>query len=391
MNLKPSLKHDKDGEERVMQFLLGLNDEYEAIGNQILLMDPLPSVSKYKSMVVNMEKQRQVQHFAHEVEVGKAMKHGSNGADSSHAVHFTNFSVKSIGIVKLPANLKLVDYLYVPSFKSNLLFVSKIVKTSSVRFSFFVNHYQDFDSQKVLALAREAKGLYLLDFNSFNEQTISNTEPYLFKQANGSVEWRQAIQEEIAILEKNHTWEVVDLPTGHNPIGCKWIYKVKCKKDGSVERLKAKFVAKGYNQIDGVDYFDSFSHVAKMVTVKILLTMTAAKGEEVLHDAFTIKDLGIAKFFLGIEIARLEKGMHLSQQKLSSPTCPTQYRRLVGRLLYLNFTRPDLTFSVHHLSQFMRAPSVHHWEAALHIVKYLKGFITHGLYYPANTNFQLEA
>ncbi|GAA0174935.1 transmembrane signal receptor [Lithospermum erythrorhizon] len=68
---------------------------------------------------------------------------------------------------------------------------------------------------------------------------------------------------------------------------------------------------------------------------------------------------------------------------------PIQYRRPVGRLFYLNFTRPDLTFSVHHLSQFMQHPTHCHWSATLHVVKYLKGTTTHVLFYPANTNMEI--
>ncbi|GAA0157787.1 hypothetical protein LIER_14977 [Lithospermum erythrorhizon] len=70
---------------------------------------------------------------------------------------------------------------------------------------------------------------------------------------------------------------------------------------------------------------------------------------------------------------------------------PGQFRRLVGRLLYLNFTRPDFTFDVHHLSQFMQHPTMHHWSAAIHIVKYLKGCPSHGLFYPADSSLHLTA
>ncbi|GAA0158433.1 transmembrane signal receptor [Lithospermum erythrorhizon] len=70
---------------------------------------------------------------------------------------------------------------------------------------------------------------------------------------------------------------------------------------------------------------------------------------------------------------------------------PTIYRRLVGRLLYLNISRPDLTFSVNLLSQFMQAPTENHWSATLHVVKYLIDTQSHGLYYAANTDLTLHA
>ena len=83
---------------------------------------------------------------------------------------------------------------------------------------------------------------------------------------------------EIAALEANNTWTLTPLPPNKKSIGCKWVYKIKYKADGSIERYKARLVAKGFTQKEGIDYFEKFSPVAKMVSVKVLLAVTTIKG-----------------------------------------------------------------------------------------------------------------
>ena len=81
---------------------------------------------------------------------------------------------------------------------------------------------------------------------------------------------------EIAALEANNTWTLTPLPTDKKSIGYKWVYKIKYKADGSIERYKA--TKKGFTQKEGIDYFETFSPVAKMVSVKVLLAIASIKG-----------------------------------------------------------------------------------------------------------------
>ncbi|KAL0358383.1 UNVERIFIED_CONTAM: Retrovirus-related Pol polyprotein from transposon RE1 [Sesamum angustifolium] len=148
--------------------------------------------------------------------------------------------------------------------------------------------------------------------------------------------------------------------------------------------------------------------------------LTAVK--EYLDRLFTIKDLGTAKYFLGLELTRSSHGLHVTQHKYlqdilldasmtdakpaSTPfppglkltldggsllPSPDRYRRLVGRLLYLGFTHPDISFPVQQLSQFLQSPRTTHWDAALHILRYLRGSSSLGLFFSSRSSLQLSA
>ena len=345
------------------------------------------------------------------------------------------------------------------------------------------------------------------------------------------------MKSEMNSLEETGTWSICELPLGKHPVGCKWINTYKFNPDGTVERPKSRLVAKGYTQLEGLDYLDTFSPVAKLGTLRLLLALTAAKNwstaqldisnaflngdldEEIymtiplgyteltgrayppnsvcrlhkslyglkqasrqwnqklsltittagfkqapsdhslfikssgslfiaalvyvddilivgndddeidsfkkaLQSAFKLRDLGPAKYFLGFEIARNETGISINQRKytlellqdagylgckpVSVPMEPnlklsdsttsgdlltdaSVYRKIVGKLLYLTHTRPDITYAVHKLSQFMSAPRNDHLKAAHRVLRYLKNDPAQGLFYSASSETTLTA
>ncbi|CAM8962427.1 unnamed protein product [Rhodiola kirilowii] len=144
--------------------------------------------------------------------------------------------------------------------------------------------------------------------------------------------------------------------------------------------------------------------------------------KQFIHQKFRIKDLGPLKYFLGLEVARSTEGIFLNQRKyalelledhnlvdckpaktpmhlkqnLSLSTAsvledPLHYRRLVGKLIYMTITRPDLAYPVHILSQFMQHPTADHLTAALRVLRYIKGTPAQGILFPAKSDLTLRA
>nr|GEW47173.1 retrovirus-related Pol polyprotein from transposon TNT 1-94 [Tanacetum cinerariifolium] len=356
-------------------------------------------------------------------------------------------------------------------------------------------------------------------FQDFICALVSTSDPCKFKDDVQDSAWCEAMNAEIKALEDNDTWELTTLPKGKKAIGSHWIYKTKLKADGAVERKKARLVAEGNKQRKGVDFEKTFAPVAKMVTVRSLLTVAAMNGwetyqmdvsnaflhgdllEEVymrlppgyigkgeyvqnmsnaspyvcklrkslyghkqalrqwffklsqallsfgyqqskadyslftkkdtssftvilvyvddllitgsdssqihklkdqLSTTFAMKDLGPLNYFLGIEVTRADQGIFISQKKyaldllteygvlnakpyklpkdpnlklqadVGNPLSdPEPYKRLIGKLIYLTVTRPDICYNVQLLSQFMQNPTSIHMQAAKHLLRYL--------------------
>jgi hypothetical protein len=104
------------------------------------------------------------------------------------------------------------------------------------------------------------------------------SEPASYRNAILHPEWQHTMAEEIATLEGTGTWDLVPCPPRVRPITCKWVYKVKTRSDGSLERYKAHLVARGFQQEHGRDYDETFALVAHMTTIRTLLTVAFVRG-----------------------------------------------------------------------------------------------------------------
>jgi hypothetical protein len=104
------------------------------------------------------------------------------------------------------------------------------------------------------------------------------TEPSSFQEAVQDPTWFDAMVEEYDSIVKNSVWDIVPRPIDKSVVGSRWIYKVKQAADGSVEKYKARFVARGFSQIEGIDYGETFAPVARYSSIRSILALSAQMG-----------------------------------------------------------------------------------------------------------------
>uniref|UniRef100_A0A2N9GZU4 Integrase catalytic domain-containing protein n=1 Tax=Fagus sylvatica TaxID=28930 RepID=A0A2N9GZU4_FAGSY len=248
---------------------------------------------------------------------------------------------------------------------------------------------------------------------------VNTTAPELRRSHRASSDplWQQAMKEELDALLKTGTWDLVDLPAGKSAIGCKWVYKIKTRSDGTVDRYKAHLVAKGFTQEYDIDYEGDICPGGSPLLCSGIQDLKHFLGQH-----FEMKDLGPLSYFLGLEVSSSSDSYYLTQAKYTSDLISragitnskivdtpieynnrlnthdgeplpdaTLYRQLVGSLVYLTVTRPDISYAVHIVSQFMAASRSLHYAAILQILRYLKGTLFHGLHFSSQSSLTLQA
>ncbi|XP_071681765.1 uncharacterized protein [Lolium perenne] len=129
-------------------------------------------------------------------------------------------------------------------------------------------------------------------------------EPENLQVALSNKNWKQAMDDEYKALIENKTWYLVPHKKGNNLIDCKWVYRIKRKADGTIDRYKARLVAKGFKQRYGIDYEDTFSHVVKAATIRLVLALSVSRG-------WSLRQLDVKNAFLhGILEEEIDKSLY---------------------------------------------------------------------------------
>nr|GEX79868.1 uncharacterized mitochondrial protein AtMg00810-like [Tanacetum cinerariifolium] len=173
-------------------------------------------------------------------------------------------------------------------------------------------------------------------------------------------------------------WSLVDCPKGVRPIGTKWVLKNKKDERGIVIRNKAMLVAQGHTQEEGIDYDEVFAHVARIEAIRLFLAYASFMG-------FTVYQMDVKSAFLygtideeGKDDTGKDVDLHL-------------YRSMIGSLMYLTASRPDIMFSVCAYARHQVTPKECHLHAVKRIFRYLKGHPKLGLWYSKDSPFDLVA
>ncbi|GJR72454.1 ribonuclease H-like domain-containing protein [Tanacetum coccineum] len=250
----------------------------------------------------------------------------------------------------------------------------------------------------------------------FSTSLNKSAEPSTFYEAIKDRNWIDAMSAEIAALNRNNTWTITTLPKGRKAIGSKWVYKIKYKSTGNIDRYKVRLVAKGFGQKE-------VSPVVKMTT-DVYMTLhpgfssnndkVVCSGDTYVALLVYVDDIVIT----GSDIKQIDDFKHylkilhefglLAAKPVLSPlpanfvlnhiesnedkalTNVSNYQKLFSKHIYLTHTRPDISYSVHCLSQHMHSPLAYHLKRALRVLRYLKGSPSCGVQVNKTESFDVK-
>ncbi|GJU84446.1 putative ribonuclease H-like domain-containing protein [Tanacetum coccineum] len=264
---------------------------------------------------------------------------------------------------------------------------------------------------------------------------LSQIKPKKVTQALTDPSWIEAMQDELLQFRLQKVWRLVDLSKGKHAIRTKWVYRNKKDERGIVVRNKARLVAQGYTQEEGIDYDEVFAPVARIEAIRLFLAYASFMG-------FIVYQMDLKSVFLygtieeevyvcqppGFEdpqfpdkVYKKDGGIFISQDKyvadilkkfdfvtVKTSSTPIEtnkallkyeeaedvdvhlYRSMIGSLMYLTASRPDIMFAVCACARFQVTPKVLHLHAVKWIFRYMKGQPKLGLWYPRDSPFDLK-
>nr|GEV96556.1 ribonuclease H-like domain, reverse transcriptase, RNA-dependent DNA polymerase [Tanacetum cinerariifolium] len=223
-------------------------------------------------------------------------------------------------------------------------------------------------------------------------------EPKRVHQALKDPSWIEAMQEELLQFKMQKVWILVDLPYGKRAIGTKWVFRNKKDERSIVVRNKARLVAQGHTQEEGINYKEVFAPVARIEAIRLFLAYASFMG-------FMVYQIDVKSAFL---YGTIEEEVYICQPSgFEDPDHPDKVYKVVkalyglhqaprawsmiGSLMYLTSSRPDIMFLVCACVRFQVTPKASHLHAVKRIFRYLKGKPHLSLWYPKDSPFDLVA
>nr|XP_009784012.1 PREDICTED: uncharacterized protein LOC104232483 [Nicotiana sylvestris] len=210
-------------------------------------------------------------------------------------------------------------------------------------------------------------------YQSYLKTFSTYTEPDSFKEAAQDSRWVEAMQQEINVLEENNTWKLVDLPLEKHVIGSKWQKDGICIKwMSTMPSYKATYMKKSiwpYHK----DFIDMGKESKRQGSDMVIILVY-------IDDLLITEKVGLSGskpvstyLELNQKLTTIEYDAHVGRIGDLKFDDITAYQKLIGKLLYLTITRPDISFAVQTLSQFKQSPKQSHMDVTLRVVKYIVG------------------